>query len=47
MKQVLLNGDKVYDSYEDRKNDKTIILKEKNSENQLKPASPKDNKSER
>lgn len=47
MKQVLLNGDKVYDSYEDRKNDKTIIYKVKNDKNQLKSASPKDNKSER
>lgn len=47
MKQVLLKDDKVFDSYEEKKRDKTIIYKLKKDENQLKPDTPKDNKNER
>lgn len=44
MKQVLLKDDKVYESYEEKKRDKTIILKEENIENQLKSDTSKDKK---
>lgn len=44
MKKVLLTGDKIYDAYEEKKRDKTIILKEENIKNQSKPDTSKDNK---
>ncbi len=44
MKKVLLKEDKIYDSYEEKKRDKTIILKEENTENQLKSDTSKDKK---
>lgn len=43
LKKVLTELDSIAQAYEEKKKDKTIILKGKNSENQLKPDTPKDN----
>jgi hypothetical protein len=42
MKKVLTELDTIAKAYEERKKDETIILKNENNENQLKPDTSKD-----
>lgn len=42
MKKVVLTGDKIYDAYKYEKKDETIVYKQGNKENQLKPDISKD-----
>jgi len=47
MKKVLLTGDKIYDSYQEEKKDKTIVYKDKKNKKQIKPDISEDTKNRR